>query len=303
MVTARNTESVEAPVDAVFDLVTRVEDWPQFFAPALYGEVLGPTPDGGGDIVQRWFLGDGEEVRVRTASRTIDAIGYRITLEDLDSPGGTQRAEWTFTPVSDGETLIDLRHELPLEGDAAVVEKNSGALLSALKETAERQDDRAELVMTFDDSVFIAVSTPAEPYRVLYEADKWPGLFEHVAALTMTEKVKNIQFFDMESLGQDGSTHSTRSARICLPERKIAYKQIQPPPLLEAHTGHWLFTEVPEGIVATSRHTVTIKRSALPMLGRGTTVADARRYLRQILSANSTANLRIAKQIAERSAA
>jgi C7-C12 aromatase (ARO/CYC) len=303
MTVARNSKTVMAPVDVVFDLVTRVEDWPQFFGPSVCGEVLGRTPDGKGDIVRRWFLGDGEEVSVRTAHRVIDSAAHRITLTDVDVPGGTQRAEWTFIPTEDNETRVELRHDLATPGEVAAVERNSDALLTAVKSAAERHDELAELTLRFDDSVFIAVMSPAEPYRVLYEADRWPDLFEHVAALTMTEKVKNIQFFDMESLGQDGSTHSTRSVRICLPERKIVYKQIQPPPLLDAHTGHWLLTETPEGIIATSRHTVTIKRSALALLGADTTVADARRYLRKILTANSTQNLRIAKQTTESAAA
>ncbi|BFO18355.1 hypothetical protein SHKM778_47430 [Streptomyces sp. KM77-8] len=56
--------------------------------------------------------------------------------------------------------------------------------------------------------------------------------------------------------------------RVCLPGNKIVYKQISLPALLDGHTGHWVFTETPEGVVAHARHTATIKPSALPLLGR-----------------------------------
>jgi hypothetical protein len=115
----------------------------------------------------------------------------------------------------------------------------------------------------------------------------------------MTEDVKNIQFFDMDTKTQDGRPHRTRSVRICFPHTLIVYKQIGLPPLLSAHTGHWKFTPVPEGIVVSARHTATIKPSALDLLRPGATVADARRYLRKQLAANSMGNLRLAKAFAE----
>jgi hypothetical protein len=100
----------------------------------------------------------------------------------------------------------------------------------------------------------------------------------------------------------DGRAHTTRSVRICFPNRKIVYKQIGLPPLLTAHLGHWLFEENPEGLIASARHEATIKPSALSLLAPEATVQDARRYLRKVLSANSMSNLRIAKDLVERPA-
>ncbi|PZM97533.1 MAG: aromatase, partial [Actinobacteria bacterium] len=64
-------------------------------------------------------------------------------------------------------------------------------------------------------------------------------------------------------------------------------------------TGHWRFSPTEEGLIVAARHTVTVKPSALEVLGPGTTVADARRYLRRVLSANSMKNLYLAKTYAE----
>ncbi|WP_285500537.1 hypothetical protein [Actinokineospora sp. NBRC 105648] len=87
--------------------------------------------------------------------------------------------------------------------------------------------------------------------------------------------------------------------RICLPGNKIVYKQIKPPATMTAHTGHWRFTETPEGIVLGARHTCTIRPEGMSLLGEGTTVQGARRYLRKVLSANSMGNLRLTKAYAE----
>jgi C7-C12 aromatase (ARO/CYC) len=133
----------------------------------------------------------------------------------------------------------------------------------------------------------------------LYEADKWPARFPHVTSLSLEEHVPNIQFFDMGTKTPEGRSHMTRSVRICLRPKKIIYKQIQTPPLLSAHTGHWVFEEIPEGVIAKARHTATIRPDALSVLGEGTTVRDARKYLRTVLSANSLSNLRLTKEWVE----
>jgi C7-C12 aromatase (ARO/CYC) len=96
----------------------------------------------------------------------------------------------------------------------------------------------------------------------------------------------------------EGRAHTTRSVRICRPG-KIIYKQISLPSVLDAHTGHWQLDETPEGVMATARHTATIKPSALHMFGDNATIADARRYLRRVLSTNSLQTLRHAQTFAE----
>lgn len=307
-VTSQHT-MVAAPAQVIFDLVAAIENWPQFVPLLMHAEILGPA-DGypREDLVRRWFLAGPGQVRVRTSRRRLDVDGLRITLTDTD-PGPARiegTAEWRFVPLPDGTARVELDHQVvsavdvPSPADSeAMLARHAEELLGAVKDAAERREELAELVLSFTDSLFISAADTTEAYRVLYEADKWPERLDHVAALTMAEPEPGIQFFDMETSTSDGSAHTTRSVRICLPDRKIVYKQIGLPALLDAHTGHWEFTPTPEGIVATSRHTVTIKPSMLSALGEGTTVADARRYLRRVLSANSMKNLQLAKRYAE----
>lgn len=296
---------IGASAPVVYDIVADITQWAQFFGPAMHAERL--EESAGGDVVRRWALGEGEQVRIWTSARQLDRAALRITVDAVDPepPVRSVRTVWSFTPLDGDKCRVDLTHELAVDGGdqvlaavVAEVERTTAAELATLTDVAERREELAELVLSFEDPLFIA-GRAEDAYEVLYEADKWPERVAHVARLEMTEPVPNIQFFDMDTKTPDGAPHTTRSVRVCLPHHKIVYKQIGLPKLLDAHTGHWLFTETTEGIIASARHTVTIKPSALSLLGEGTTVRDARRYLRNVLSANSMKNLQLAKSFAE----
>jgi len=201
-------------------------------------------------------------------------------------------------PLEDGEEvrvwILDAERETVstrvVPRDASALEDLKDDLLPAVSDP--------DLTISFADPLFIGGAL-SDVYRFLYEADKWPQRVDHVSRIVLTEDTPNVQFFDMDTRTPDGSSHTTRSVRLCFPEELIVYKQIKLPALLDAHTGHWKFTVTREGVVAEARHTATIKPSALSILGPGTTVEDARRYLRRVLSANSLNSLRCAKAYAE----
>lgn len=302
-----HTATVAAPAEYLFDLVAAVEHWPQFFAPAVHAEYL--ERDGDQDVVRRWLLAGGDRVKVLTTRRLLDRAHLRIRQEDAEprAPRRAARVEWAFEPVGPDKTQVTLHHDVELLPDtaqdvAAAVRRETGlgaALqLTAVQEAGENRAARELLVLNFEDPLFVA-GDAEDAYEMLYEADKWPERIAHVDRLEMTEDEPGIQFFDMDTRTPDGSAHTTRSVRVCLPHRVIVYKQIRLPVLLDAHTGHWRFTPTPEGLLVSARHTVTVKPSALSVLGPDTTIEDARRYLRRVLSANSMKNLRLAKDFAE----
>lgn len=303
----QETESrvtVDIACDTAFDLVADVGRWPQFHPSAVHAEVL--HSDEKGDLIQYWSLVSDSAVRTWQAVRRADRSGHRITLTHMapESPATGVRAEWVFTELAPERTEVELRHHIdaPTEADLRPlleqITKDGLEQLDTLRDTASRLAELDEMVVSFTDPLFIAGSIE-DAYDYLYRADLWPDRIPHVVGLTMTEEVPNIQFFDMDTKGPDGTTHTVRSVRVCLPPRLIVYKQISLPVMLNAHTGHWKFTEVPEGVIAEARHTSTIKPSALPLLGAGTTVGHARRFLRRLLSGNSMSNLTLAKAFAE----
>lgn len=298
--TLHHTAKIAAPAEVVFDLIADATSWPQFFAREVHAERLCDAT--GSDLLRRWFLTPQEDaVRVLTYRRRVDRGALQIAFHsDEDRLSG----EWRFTPLSANETHVELEYQ-PGDGlglDLDALDLEAAGWLEGLTRTAELRsgdvDEVAELVLTFEDTLFIA-GAATDAYEVLYEADKWPERIAHVKRLELTENSPGIQFFDMDTSTPDGVPHTTRSVRVCLPERLIVYKQIQLPKLLDAHTGHWRFTPTAEGLIVGARHTVTVKRSALDVLGPETTVADARRYLRRVLGANSTKNLQLAKEWAE----
>jgi C7-C12 aromatase (ARO/CYC) len=285
---------ISAPVQVVRDLVADLAGWSQLHPPAAHAELL--QRDEAGDLIQRWYVTGHDTVRTWRERRRVPDDGQSITF--------------AHEPQPDTTTLVWLRHRFTLldldSAEAArqidLLREDSRAELETLRYAAEHQDELRQLIISFEDPLFVAGSVQ-DAYTYLYEAAKWPERIPHVARLELTERVPNIQFFDMDTISADGSKHTTRSVRICLPYRKIIYKQTRPPATMTAHTGHWLFTETPEGVIVSARHTATIRPEGLHLLGEGTTVSGARRYLRKVLSANSMGNLRLSKEYAEERAA
>ncbi|MGH3938171.1 MAG: SRPBCC family protein [Pseudonocardiaceae bacterium] len=298
--TVRHTGIVTAPPGLVYDLVAGLQDWSQFHGPSVHAEPLGHQD--GAELFRHWWVIDDRTVRTWQACWRFDRERLRIGYEfDSDEPAvAGSRGEWTFVKISDSSTEVRVAQAAAGDGDhdAARAERDLRELLDSVVNAAERDAERQDLVVDFEDPLFVAGSID-DAYAYLYEADKWPERIPHVSRLVLEENVPNIQFFDMDTKTPDGSAHTTRSVRICLPGNKIVYKQIHLPKLLDGHTGHWKFTPTREGFILGARHTATIKPAALPILGPGTSVLDARKYLRRVLSANSMSNLRLAKAHAE----
>ncbi|MCX5199463.1 SRPBCC family protein [Streptomyces sp. NBC_00249] len=296
---------VSAPVDVVRRIVVDVEAWVQLHGPAVHAEILESGDHG--ELIRHWSVVDDHTVRTWDARREVTASGdVRFTHEPANAPFATVSGGFDFEEQPNGKTLVRMHHAFTLlEDDESVaaqrvesMQLGSRAYLNTLHYAAENADELERLIISFEDPLFVAGSVE-DAYAYLYEADKWPDRIPHVLRLELEENTPNIQFFDMDTKSSDGSEHTTRSVRICLPNHKIVYKQTRPPKTMFAHTGHWLFTETPEGVVVSSRHTATIRPEGLHLLGEGMTVEGARKYLRRILSANSMGNLRLSKEYAE----
>lgn len=311
-----HTLRTPAPARRLYELVARAELWPAVFEPAVHVRIL--ERGQGTERFQIWASVAGQ-VKTWTSRRTLDPDALRVTFrqERTQPPIASMGGSWEFRRDGDGTEVV-LTHdfaavdEAALPGLRAALDVNSEKELAALARLAERQFPVEELLFTFEDT--LQVPSGDDVYAFIERSDLWPDRLPHVGKVTLTEEAADtgspgVQDMTMETVTADGSTHTTRSIRLCFPGESIVYKQLVPPALLTGHSGAWLFdkndkNDKNEKDTVTARHTVAIDPTRIEeVLGEGTTVADARAYLREALGANSRATLNHAAAAAASAAA
>nr|AQW35063.1 cyclase [Streptomyces griseoruber] len=306
---ARHTVTVAAPADTVYGLLARAERWPHVFPPSVHVE---QTPAGEGEETLRiWATANGE-VKAWTSRRRLDPVARTITFrqEVSQPPVAAMGGTWTVRPLPDGGSEVVLDHDFAAVDDLPenvswierALDHNSGAELERLRASAEQADRLGELLLEFEDTVLVQ-GRAEDVYDFVWRADLWQERLPHVVRLVLDEPAPGIQELEMDTRATDGSTHTTKSVRVGFAPGRIVYKQQRVPALLTVHTGAWTLTDTPQGLSATSRHTVVINPdNVTAVLGEGATVADARAFVRKALGTNSLATLGHAKRYAEQRA-
>lgn len=298
---------VDAPAEVVYAFIADVTAWPRIFPPTVHVEYL--QRGAAEERIQIWATANGEAKTWRSR-RELDPGARRIRFrqEVSQPPVAAMGGTWIVEPRTEGCRVRLLHDYRAVDDDPAglawideAVDRNSTKELAALKSNAELAAGRADLLVEFTDSVRVEGSA-ADAYDYIDRADRWQDLLPHVAHVALTEDVPGLQVLEMDTRTKDGSTHTTRSVRVCQPAlHKIVYKQTVLPGLMALHTGEWTFTEDGTGTIASSRHTVIVKEEAVTtILGPDAGVAEARTFLREALRANSRATLGHAKEHAER---
>lgn len=297
--------AVDAPASQVYALIAGVENWPRVFPPTVHIEVL--ERDGGSERLQLWATANGE-VKTWTSRRELDEAAGRVRFrqERSQHPVAAMGGTWVIEAVSDEQSLVTLEHDYAAVDDdpehvkwiEQAIDRNTGAELAALKAAAELGAAAEELLLSFEDTIEFPGS-PADAYEFIYDGQRWAERLPHVAQVKLTEDTPNVQVLEMDTRTKDGSVHTTKSVRVCLPDTAIVYKQLVVPALMTVHLGRWSFTAVPGGARLASRHTVVLKPEAIQaVLGADATVATARDFVRKALSGNSTATMNLAKAFA-----
>ncbi|WP_030808070.1 aromatase/cyclase [Streptomyces sp. NRRL S-337] len=293
-----HTITVAAPAHRVFDLIVDVGRWPETFPPTVHVEYVERC--GTEERIRIWATANGE-VKTWTSRRELDHDRLRVSFrqEVSQPPVAAMGGEWIVEAIDDARTRVRLLHDFRAVGDdpdnvewiERAIDRNSGAELDALRTASERAEDADGLTFTFEDTVEIPGSRK-DAYAFINEAGRWPERLPHVAATVLEEDVPGVQMLEMETRAPDGSTHTTRSVRVCFPDERIVYKQLRTPALMRAHIGRWLFEEDADGARITSLHTVVLNEETIPaVLGPDATVADARAFVRNALSRNSTTTM------------
>ncbi|WP_149829901.1 aromatase/cyclase [Streptomyces tailanensis] len=297
---------VSAPAVAVYRLIAEVANWPRIFPPTLYVDHVERGAEC--ERIRIWATANGE-AKNWTSRRTLDEVARRIDFRQEVStpPVAEMGGAWIVEERDAATSRIRLLHDYravdddpaSLEWIEQAVDRNSQSELAALKENIERAHAMADLTFSFEDTVHIAGSAK-DAYDFINDAHHWSERLPHVASVRLTEATPGMQTLEMDTRAKDGSTHTTKSHRVCFPHRKIAYKQVTLPALMTLHTGVWTFEETEGGVAATSQHTVVLNTANITeVLGSDADVARAREYVRTALSTNSRATLQHAKEYAE----
>ncbi|MDQ3760609.1 MAG: aromatase/cyclase [Actinomycetota bacterium] len=305
--TMEHARVMHAPAEVLYELVADVTRWPVIFGPSLHVRHLQRSRVH--ERFELWALVGGQ-VKNWTSRRRLDASGLCITFEQEHSqaPVVSMGGTWSFRALPGGRTHVVLEHHFSADGQRAVdwiasaVDRNSEEELAALGRVAELDAPVPEIIDTFDDTVRIAGSA-ADAYTFINRAEEWPDRLPHVRRVLLREEQPGVQHMEMDTVTADGSAHTTKSVRICHPYEQIVYKQLVPPAMLLGHSGAWHFADMsgdPNSAVVTARHTVAINPAAVrQVLGADSTLADARRYLREALGNNGRATLAHAGRYAE----
>jgi aromatase len=307
--TSRSVEHeirILAPAEEVYRLIADVTSWPRIFPPTVHVEYV--EQDEAEERIRIWATANGE-AKTWTSRRVLRPAELRVDFrqEKSQSPVAAMGGAWVIEPITGEDSRVRLLHDYRAEGDDPeklawldkAVDRNSKAELSALKANVELAVDAADPVLTFADSVRIN-GVASDVFDFINDAQLWAERLPHVARVGLTENSPGLQLLEMDTTTRDGSTHTTKSVRVCFPHTRIAYKQIEVPPLMSVHIGQWTFVTGPDGVEATSRHTVVINEpNVTKILGDKATVADAKKFVRDALGSNSLITLEHARKYAE----
>ena len=304
----RRTEHIRfstAPAKVLYDLAADITRWPAIFGPTVHAQHL--HRGSGNERFRLWAMVNGE-VKSWVSRRELDpdVLWIRFDQEQSAAPIASMGGEWHFRPLPTGGTEIVLLHEYTAVDDkpetiswiTAALDRNSAVELEMLTRIAELGHPVEELVFSFTDTLALEVPA-AEAYGFIYRSDLWPQRLPHVERVVLKENPVGVQDMVMDTLTADGSTHSTHSVRVCVPNELIAYKQLIPPKILLGHSGRWQFTTAGDEVLATAQHTVAINPAAIgEVLGVARSLADAQEYVRTALGQNSRSTLDHARKFA-----
>lgn len=295
--------------DDVFRLIAEVGSWPRVFPPTIYVDHV--EQSAASERIRIWATANGE-VKTWTSRRVLDPAKLRIDFrqEVSQPPVASMKGAWLIEPISEAESRVRLLHgyraiDDDLEQLAWIdraVDSNSRTELAALKASVEAAAGANEqLTFSFEDAVVVD-GAAKDAYDFINEAGLWKTRLPHVARVVLTEEEPGLQILEMDTLTADGSTHTTKSVRVCFPHERIVYKQITLPALMNLHTGCWQLTENAAGggaVTLTSQHTVSINEGNITKILGSAGLTQARDFVRNALSTNSLTTLRHAKQYAE----
>ncbi|WP_137233325.1 SRPBCC family protein [Streptomyces sp. BPSDS2] len=299
---------ITASAGVVYGLVADAVRWPLFLAPTVHVEPL--DLEGADQRLRLWALAHGE-VTSWVTRRTLDPAARRIDFrQEIPAPPAQGvSGSWVVEELPEGSSRLTLHYVLPVPGERTTGatwlelagEAELRALLENVKHLAERWTTLDELVVAVEDT--LRVDGPAElAYDFLYRMDNWPGQLPWLTRLDLVEETPGIQRVRMDMVTDSGRTHTTEAVRVCFPHSgRIVYKLTEPSAATAAQAGEWSVEPDTTGLTVVARHQAVLsRRYGTDATGAADTDPTAvHRRVRQVLSRDSTAILRLAGRYAQ----
>jgi aromatase len=299
---AEQTVPVAAPADVVYGMLADAPRWPVLLAPFVHVERL--DFDGARESLRLWYLRCGG-VCSALVRRELRPGERRIDFETRDDllPEAPTSGSWSVASESADRCLLTLRHERPrgTRDETEMLRADVAGELTAVREAAERWDRLDELLLAFEDSVYVLGSSELV-YDFLYRVKDWVDLVPDVERVDVTEDQPGVQLTALHTFAPDtGDTRVSESVRLCFPAAgRILHKDTVTPDLVAAHWGEWSLQPDESGVRVVSVHQVMLDESAVrSVLGEEALLVDARRYVREWLGRSSTETLELARWHAE----
>lgn len=294
---AQHTVSVAAPAGVVYGLLADAPRWPVLLPAFVHVERI--DFDGVEERLRLWHLRHGQ-VCSALARRVLRPRERRIEfqLQDALLPGAPTSGIWSVAPDGADRCLLTLRQERPAGPweMPETLEADVRAESEALREAAELWDRLDELLLAFEDSMYVTGS-PELVYDFLYRIEDWAELVPDVEKAEVTEDQPGVQATVLHTCApESGRTLVSEGVRLCFPAAgRIVHKETVTPDPVAAHYGEWYLEPDETGVRVVSVHQVMLRESAVEaVLGRGALLVDARRYVREWLGRSSTEALTLA---------
>jgi aromatase len=304
---------VQAPAGVVYGLVSDTTQWPLIMPPTVHVERL--HFDGAEDRFQMWVTANGQ-VKSWFSRRSMDPVARRISFrhETPAAPALAMGGQWSVDELGAERCRLTLDHDFTVAADLPddeawlrlATDTNSRAELDRIRAAAENAARNAELLLTFEDELTVRASktSPELLHDFLYGIGDWPAAVPHVARVEVAELSPGVQRVSMDTLAADGAVQTTRtteSVRICFPAAyRIVEKRTTPSRLFAEHICEWSVSADQSDVTAVCRHTVLLREEAIAeVLGAGTSLAQARSYVRESLGRESRSTLALAARHAE----
>lgn len=153
-------------------------------------------------------------------------------------------------------------------------------------------------MMTVTDSIRIHARL-SEVYDCFWNPEYWPRLTDHVKQIEMLHWDGMHQRFKMvvESNGKQFLMETERKGIL---NSSISYKQTQPPPFLQKHTGRWDFVADGDEVCVTLTHDVVLDNEKALELLPVSTLSEAERLIGKNLKQNGALTMTAVKRYVER---